>query len=224
MCASHELARTFDLSCVRTQHAESDVRALADQAMRWSCINAHVLPGWVPLLRSLLEGSDTLVGSPVGFPSGGVSMRTKLVETQVLLSDGVQELDIVMNIGRFQSGDLSYVRDELGTVIAEVPDTIPIKVIIETSVLTPDGIVSASRLAADAGAGFIKTGTGWLGAVTPEAVRLIRSSVPDDVQVKASGGIRTLAQVRALADAGATRFGVGITSGLELLKEAAVSS
>jgi deoxyribose-phosphate aldolase len=224
MESAHALARTFDLSCVRTNHAESDIRHLAEEAMRWSCINAHVLPGWVPLLRSLLSGSDTLVGSPVGFPSGGVSTRTKLVETQVLLAEGVQELDIVMNIGRFQSGDLSYVRDELLAVIAEVPQTIPVKVIIETAVLSNDGIVAASRLVADTGAGFVKTGTGWLGPVTPEVVRLIRASVPDDVQVKASGGIRTSAQLHELADAGATRFGVGISSGLELLKEAAVSS
>ena len=224
MTSEHSLARTFDLSCVRANHAESDIRSLAEQAIRWSCINAHVLPGWVPLLRSLLAGSDTLVGSPVGFPSGGVSTRTKLVETQVLLADGVQELDIVMNIGRFQSGDFSYVRDELLAVMSEVPQTIPVKVIIETSVLSDEGIVSASRLVADTGAGFVKTGTGWLGPVTPEAVRIIRASVPDDVQIKASGGIRTSAQLRELADAGATRFGVGMPSGLALLREAAVSS
>ncbi len=139
------LARTVDISCVRATHTEQDVRRLAAEATRWEFINAHVLPSWVPLLRELLEGTRTLVGSPVGFPSGGASTASKVAEARHLLVDGVQEMDVVMNIGRFLSGDIRYVTTELEIIVGEVRGKVPIKVIIETSLLTEPQIRTASR-------------------------------------------------------------------------------
>lgn len=214
------LARTVDISCVRATHTEEDVRRLAAEATRWEFINAHVLPSWVPLLRKLLKGTHTLVGSPVGFPSGGASTASKAAEGRHLLADGVQEMDVVMNIGRFLSGDIRYVTTELETIIGEVRGRVPVKVIIETSFLTEPQIRTASEIAAAAGADFVKTGTGWAGPATAEAVLAIAESIPPHVQIKAAGGIRTLAQLRLLRAAGATRFGVGAQAALDLVREA----
>jgi deoxyribose-phosphate aldolase len=214
------LARTVDISCVRAAHTEQDVRRLAAEATRWEFINAHVLPSWVPLLRELLEGTRTLVGSPVGFPSGGASTASKVAEARHLLVDGVQEMDVVMNIGRFLSGDIRYVTTELQIIVGEVRGKVPVKVIIETSLLTEPQIRNASELAAAAGADFVKTGTGWAGPATAEAVLAIAESIPPHVQIKAAGGIRTLAQLQLLQAAGATRFGVGAHAALDLIHEA----
>lgn len=218
--AARDLARLIDISCVRADHTESDVRSLAADAVRWNFINAHVLPTWVPLLRTLLDGSTTLVGSPVGFPSGGASTPVKIREAAQLLEDGVQEMDVVMSIGRFLSDDIAYVEQDLTAIIREVSGAVPVKVILETSLLTDSQIRTAANVAAAAGADFIKTGTGWAGPATVEAVQAIADSIPSPVHIKASGGIRTLDQLHALQHAGASRFGVGARAAMDLIFQA----
>lgn len=218
---ARSLARTIDISCVRANHTEQDVRWLASEARSWGFINAHVLPHWVPLLRELLDGSSTLVGAPVGFPAGGNSTAVKLAEVESLLDAGVQEMDVVMNIGRFLSGDHAYVDGELRTIVDCVNSSVPVKVILETSLLDDAQTRLAAKLAADAGADFVKTGTGWAGPATVDAVRAIAASVPASVSIKAAGGIRTLADVAALRDAGATRFGLGAQAAAHLIGEVA---
>lgn len=213
------LARAIDISCVRTHHSEEDIHALSAASIRWEFINAHVLPHWVPLLRTLLTGSKTLVGAPVGFPSGGSSTSVKLKETQFLLENGVEEIDVVMNLGRFLSGDLSYVELELKHILEEINSKIPVKIIIESSYLSDAQIRLAAKLGAEVGANYIKTGTGWAGPVTVEAVTAINESIFAPVMIKASGGIRTLEQIDKLASAGATRFGVGVTSAIDLVQQ-----
>ena len=221
--AAVDLARRIDISCVRSQHGESDVRQLAAEATTWGCINAHVLPNWLPLLRELVAGSDTLVAAPVGFPSGGASTQTKVFEAEQLVEMGVQELDVVMNIGRFIEGDLGYVADELRSVMEVVPARIPVKVIIEVSLLTDAQIRTASRLVAESGAAFVKSGTGWLGPVTVAAVGTIAEALGEcgayQVQIKAAGGIRTPLDIAQLSAAGATRFGIGLMAAVSILEE-----
>src|SRR5699024_6761259 len=102
---SHSLARIIDISAVQAQHTVSDVRELATHALSGDFIAAHVLPGWVPILAELLAGSTTNVGSPVGFPSGGTSTDVKVREAHWLVEAGVNEMDIVINVGRLKSGD-----------------------------------------------------------------------------------------------------------------------
>jgi len=221
--AAAELARRIDISCVRAQHGEADVRQLAAEATRWHCINAHVLPNWLPLLRDLVSGSDTLAAAPVGFPSGGASTRTKVFEAEQLVEMGVEELDVVMNIGRFIDGDHGCVADELCRVMDVVPARIPVKVIIEVSLLTNEQIRSASRLVAESGAAFVKSGTGWSGPVTVVAVETIATALSDcgadQVQIKAAGGIRTPLDIAQLSAAGATRFGIGLMAAVSILEE-----
>lgn len=214
------IARAIDISAVRAHHAEADVHDLAAKAREGRFVNAHVLPHWVPLLRGLLEGSDTLVGAPVGFPGGGHTTRVKVAEAEGLLADGVQELDVVVNVGRLRSGDEAYVAADVAAVRAVVPRTVPLKVILETSLLTPEEVGRGATLAAAAGADFVKTGTGWTGVATDlETVRLIREATHGTVSVKASGGLRDLDTLLAMQEAGVERFGVGVEPALAILAE-----
>lgn len=220
--AEPSIARRIDISAVRAQHAEEDVRALARDAREGGFVNAHVLPHWVPLLRELLDGSDTLVGAPVGFPGGGHATKVKVAEAQWLVANGVQELDVVVNVGRLRSGDDGYVADELRAVRDVVPDTVPLKVILEVSLLTDAEIRRGAALAVEAGADFVKTGTGWTGVpVTLDDVAAIRETVGDRAQIKASGGLRDLDTVLKFRDAGVERFGIGVGPALAIVAEEA---
>ena len=221
---AHSLARTLDISCVRAQHGRADVERLVNEAIRWQCINAHVLPNWLPLIAPLLSGSNTLPAAPIGFPSGGSLTDSKCREAEAVLEAGALEVDVVLNIGRLLDGHLSYVADELRRLMAIIPSSIPVKGIIEISLLTKDQIRSATRLVAEAGMAFVKTGTGWDGPVTAEAVSVIADELKhtgaSHVDIKAAGGIRTLADIKTLSLAGATRFGIGIGAALSILQEA----
>lgn len=217
------LARMIDISAVQARHTESDVRALAVAALAGNYVAAHVLPAWVPLLRGLLDGSTTNAGAPVGFPSGGSATAVKVAEARWLVEAGVDELDVVVNIGRLRSGQHAWVVDDLRAVF-EVAGQVPMKVILETGLLSQDELRRGCAAAVAAGARSIKTGTGWAGhTTTVEEVRLIRDATrgTDVQEVKASGGIRGLAAVRALLDAGATRFGLNAEAAGLLLEEAA---
>lgn len=223
--AALKLARSIDISCVRAQHGRADVEQLAQDAVKWQCINAHVLPSWLPVLAPLLEGSNTLPAAPIGFPSGGSLTESKLRETEAVLLAGALEVDVVLNIGRLIDGDVTYVSSELRKIMSLIPSSIPAKGIIETSLLTVDQIRTATRLVAEAGFAFVKTGTGWAGPVTSEAVSVISQELEaahaTQVEIKAAGGIRTLADIDNLSALGATRFGIGVGSALAILEEAA---
>lgn len=214
------IARRIDISCVRAGHAEADVRALAEHACAGRFVNAHVLPHWIPLLRELLEGSDTLAGAPIGFPGGGHATAVKVAEADWLVDAGAQELDVVVNIGRMRSGDDHYVRTELSAVRDVVPREIPLKVILETSLLSLAEIRRGAVAAVETGADFVKTGTGWTGVrVDLATVRLLREAIGDRAKIKASGGLRDLSAVLALRREGVERFGVGVEAALAIVAE-----
>lgn len=219
-----QLARRIDISCVRAHHGRGDVEELAKQAREWGCINAHVLPHWLATLKELLDGSQTLPAGPIGFPSGGSTTASKCRETESVLEAGAREVDIVLNIARLIDGELDYVRGELRQIMAIIPPDLVVKAIIETSLLTVEQVKNATRIVADEGCAFVKTGTGWAGPVTTEVVREIARELEQigasGVEIKAAGGIRTLSDTHALASAGATRFGIGLTSAVNILQEA----
>lgn len=215
------LARRIDVSAVQASNARVDVESLATIARRYGFITAHVLPGWVPLLRSLLEGSSTLVGAPVGFPAGGSTTTVKVVEARDLLDAGAQEMDVVVNIGRLRSGDTDYVRHELNAIAEAIGHAVPLKVILEVGYLDEGQIRAGCEAAIEAGADFVKTGTGWSGRPTTiEHVRLIHGFVGGAIEIKASGGIRELDTVLEMERLGVTRFGINTPAAVALLEEA----
>jgi len=213
-----DLARMIDISAVRTPHGEADVRELAKHALEENFIAAHVLPCWVGLLRELLDGSTTMVGAPVGFPAGAHATSTKVAEARQLMADGVQEMDMVVNVGMLKSGRHQYVLDDLRAVI-ETAAALPVKVILEVPYLTADEIKIACEMVIKSGAAFIKTSTGWASdGATLEVVRQIMDFVGDAIKVKAAGGIRDLPTVQQMLRMGVSRFGINTASAIEILR------
>ena len=220
-----ELAAMIDVSAVQAFNSEQDVRELAEIAVRRGFIMAHALPHFVPLLRSLIpRGGQTKVGGPVGFPLGGHSTATKIVEAQELVRFGVEEIDLMMNIGRLKSGDVGYVQHEVASVVKAV-QPIPVKVIIEEGRLSDDEVRKACDAVVSGGAAFVKTGTGWTSTpATVERVALIARTVQGAVQIKASGGIRDLDTISQMVALGVTRFGINAHVAVELVERCAALS
>jgi deoxyribose-phosphate aldolase len=164
----------------------------------------------------LVAESPVVVAAVIGFPHGAQRPEVKALEARLAVADGARELDMVLNVGAFLSGRETAVRDDIAAVVAEArPLDVVVKVILETCYLPADRIAAACRLAEGAGAGFVKTSTGFgvkstgpTGA-TPEAVRIMLDAVGGRLQVKASGGIRTWDEAIRYLDMGCTRLGVG---------------
>jgi deoxyribose-phosphate aldolase len=210
-----------DISCVQAAHTEQDVARLAASARDHGFVSAHVLPHWVPRLRELLAGCRTLAGAPVSFPSGGATTTTKIAEALDLLEAGAQELDVVVNIGRLRSGDYKYVHTELTRVVAAVEGRAPLRVILELAYLDRSAVSVGCDLAIEAGAQYVKTGTGWSGrATTVDDVHFIAAHVQGAIAIKAAGGIRDLSTVRQMVDAGVVRFGVNAATAEAICAEA----
>lgn len=218
----HDLARMIDISAVRAQHGEKEIRELVARAKEHRFIAVHVLPCWVGFLKGLLEGEDDiLVGAPVGFPGGAHTTRTKVFEAQQLVADGVREMDMMLNVGMLRSGRLDYVEADIRAVV-EAAGSVPVKVILEVHHLDADQIRSACTLAIKAGAAFIKTSTGWAPTgATLETVELITSFVGGAIKVKAAGSVRDLETVRKMLKMGVSRFGINLEASVEILRQCA---
>lgn len=212
------LARMMDLSAVRTDVDEAEVRELVRAAARRHCVCVFPMPCWVPLARGLLADSpDVGVGGVVGFPSGATTSAAKVAEARELLAAGATELDMVINVGWLRSGLEAAVVDDIRGVV-EAAGGVPVKVILEVHYLTDDEIRRGSEWCVRAGAAFVKTATGWTSTgATPHNVALIKATIGDAAQVKAAGGVRDLQTVVELYRCGATRFGVSHASGIKIL-------
>ena len=183
------------------------------------CIN----PCWVRLAVEELSATSVRVCTVVGFPLGANETRTKIAEADTALAQGAKELDMVQNIGALRSRNYHLVYKEIADLadIAHASGAI-LKVILETSLLTDEEKERACRLAVDAKADFVKTSTGFSAAgATVEDITLMRNIVGDQLGVKASGGVRTLAALRNMVNAGASR--IGTSSGVSILEELANS-
>ena len=207
----NDIARMMDLSAVRASDGEQRVRALAAAAKERNCIIATTLSSQVELIVDLLsDAPGTGAGGNIGFPSGGTTRQAKVAEAKEMVALGCVENDMVIDIGKFLSGRNQYVLDEIKAVV-EASAPLPVKVIIECPYLSDDQILTAAELCVRGGASFVKTGTGWApGGATPAYVTLIKSVVGDEVQIKASGGIRGLDMLVELYRCGARRFGIGL--------------
>jgi deoxyribose-phosphate aldolase len=217
-----DIARMIDISAVQAQHGEAEIRELVTYAKDYSFIAVHALPCWTKFLSELLsDRKDILVGGPVGFPSGGHKTETKRLEMTQLIADGAQEVDVMLNLGMLRSGKYAYVEDEL-TSLVETAGAVPVKVIIEVYHLTTDDIKKACELCINAGAEFVKTGTGWTPiGTTLEVIALITSVVGDAIKVKAAGGIRDLDTFLNMYKMGVVRFGINVNASLKILRECA---
>lgn len=214
-----DIAKLIDISAVQAFHGKEELDELVYAAKRFNFLAVHSLPSWVPYLKENVRGSGILVGGPVGFPSGGHNTEVKAMEASLLVRDGVDEMDMMLNVGKLKSREYDYVLRDI-TAVIEAAGVVPVKVILEVHYLEGDEIKKACDLCIKAGAAFVKTGTGWApGGATVELVRLITEFVDGAIEVKASGGVRGAEMFAEMYDLGVSRFGINIQSSIELLRE-----
>jgi deoxyribose-phosphate aldolase len=219
---ARDIARLTDISAVRTTHGEAEIREMVENARRHSFYAVHVLPCWVRFLRDLLAGSpEVLAGAPVGFPAGAHRTDIKAAEARALVADGVQEMDMMLNVGKLRSGDRGYVLQDIRAVV-QAAGAVPVKVIIEAPLLADDQIRLACDLCIQGGAAFVKTSTGWLpGGSSLPMLRLITGHVGQAIQVKAAGGIRDVQTVVEMRRLGVARFGINLHTAVQIVTQVA---
>ena len=202
-----ELARYIDHTILRADAGVADITRLAAEAAEHRFAAVCVNPVYIDLAAHLLAGTGVLVATVVGFPLGVTFAAVKALETREAILRKADEIDMVMNIAAAKAGQWGAVGEDIRQVVAAA-DGKTVKVILETALLTDDEKRRACHEAVAAGAGYVKTSTGFgPGGATVEDVRLMRAAVGEAVGVKASGGIRTRQQAELLIAAGATRLG-----------------
>lgn len=175
------------------------------EADRYRFAAVCVYPVHVQQAVELLRHSPVQVCTVVGFPTGATTPAVKLYEAQEAVEHGATELDVVINLGWLKAGRSEAVHRELATICEETNQAV--KAIVEMALLTPPELELAVEICLDAGVRFVKTSTGWQGGATVEGVRQLQQLTQGRVGIKASGGIRSIAQAVALVEAGATRLG-----------------
>jgi deoxyribose-phosphate aldolase len=216
--SSVDLLQRIDLSAVRAGQSDHEIQQLVDTARTNGCGLVTVLPNQTALARSLLgTGLRPGLGGNAGFPAGGQTTHIKVAETRELLRLGCTEIDMVVDLSALLSGRLKDVKKDIAAVV-ETAAGKTVKVILECAYLSDLQMRQGCEAVIDAGAAFVKTGSGWApGAATPQMVRLLKDCTGDQAEVKASGGIRTLVQLLELYAAGARRFGLGLRSAAPIL-------
>lgn len=213
-----DIASFIDHTLLKPEASEADVLKVCAEAAEYGFKSVCVNPIWVKTVTTALKGSGVLACSVVGFPLGATPTDVKSFEARGAVLDGADEVDMVINIAAALAGDKGALVED----IAAVAETVHaggaiLKVIIETALLTDEQKVLACQAAVEAGADFVKTSTGFNGGgATVHDVALMRRTVGPDLGVKASGGVRSLADAQAMIAAGATR--IGASSGIAIVK------
>lgn len=202
-----DIAKYIDYTLLKATATPADIEKLCKEALEYGFYSVCVNSGYVPLAAEQLKGSKVKVCTVVGFPLGAMSTQAKLYETSVALSQGAQEIDMVLNVGLFLSGNVAKVLEEIALLKQETGDRV-LKVIIETCYLNDEQKRLASQVCVDAGADFVKTSTGFgTGGATLADVQLIKEVVGDRAKIKASGGIRDKQTALQYISLGVSRIG-----------------
>ncbi|MCW3764901.1 deoxyribose-phosphate aldolase [Paenarthrobacter ureafaciens] len=212
------IASYIDHTLLKPEASEADVLKVCAEAVEYKFKSVCVNPVWVKTVKNALKGSGVLTCSVVGFPLGATPSDVKAFEARGAVLDGADEVDMVINIAAARANDKGALVEDIAKVAENVHGGEAIlKVIIETSLLSDEQKVIACEAAVEAGADFVKTSTGFNGGgATAEDVALMRKAVGPDLGVKASGGVRSLADAQAMIAAGATR--IGASSGIAIVK------
>ena len=212
-----ELAKYIDHTLLRTDAQRADVAKLIEEAKAYHFASVCVSPIWVSYVSEALRDTGIKTCTVIGFPQGATPSAVKAFETKQAVADGADEVDMVIAVGRLKDGDDAYVKADIEAVVRAAGGKALTKVIIETCLLTDEEKRRACLLAKEAGAGFVKTSTGFAaGGATAADVRLMRESVGEAMGVKAAGGIRSRADAEAMLAAGATRLGT--SSGVKIVE------
>jgi len=209
MTSQRNIASLIDHTILKPDAVRSEVKAVCAEARKYGFASVCVNSFWTPFVASELRGGEVKICTVAGFPLGAASTVAKVAETRAAIADGAREIDMVLNVGALRGGETGIVEADIRAVADAAHNQGAIlKVIIETALLSNEEKVLACRSAVAAGADFVKTSTGFSrSGATTEDVALMRRIVGSSVGVKASGGIRTLADLRAMVAAGASRIG-----------------
>ena len=212
-----QLNKMIDHTKLGASITKAQIDQLVDEAKTYDFKSVCVNPIWVKYAKHQLKKTDVLVCTVIGFPHGTHSANVKAYEALEAVNDGADELDMVINVNALKTKDYHTILHEIKGVVAAA-DQRCVKVIIETCYLTPEEIVKASELVLDAGAQFVKTSTGFgtYGARV-EDVQLMKDTVKDKAEVKASGGVRTYEDALKMIEAGATR--IGTSNGVDIMNK-----
>src|SRR4029079_293947 len=209
----------IDHTLLKPDASRQEIEQLCAEAAKFGFASVCVNPAWVKLCTSLLRDSSVRVCAVVGFPLGATTSDVKNYETKRVLGDRATEVDMVINVGALKSEDLATVERDIEAVTGPCRECGAIsKVIIEAALLTDDEKVAVCTLAKTARADFVKTSTGFgPGGATVADVALMRRTVGDHMGVKVAGGVRDLAGLQAMVEAGATR--IGASAGVKIVQQ-----
>ncbi len=214
--------KMIDHTLLKQDAAADQIEKLCREAVSCGFCSVCVNSSFVSLCAGLLKDTDVKVCTVIGFPLGAMSTGAKAAEAALAVKDGAQELDMVIHTGMAKSGNWDYVKKDIAAVVQAAEGRALVKVILETCLLTDEEKEKACLAAKEAGADFVKTSTGFsTGGATVDDIRLMRRIVGPEMGVKASGGIRCLADVQAMVEAGADR--IGTSAGIRIAEEQALS-
>ena len=216
-----EVAGMIDHTNLKAFATEADIEKLCGEAAEHRFKSVCVNPVFVKKCRKVLEGSGVLTCTVISFPLGQTTIAEKVSEAEAAVADGCQEFDYVLNVGKMKEHDYAYIEEEMKALTAVARRTgTAVKVILETCYLADDEIAEAAKIASRVKPDFIKTSTGFgTGGATAAHVAIMKAGCGPDVQVKASGGIRSWAEAEVMLEAGATRLGV--SAGMKIIGEMA---
>lgn len=207
----------IDHTILKADADEQSVLKIINEARQYQFASVCINPIWVKYAVEQLKNSPVKVCTVIGFPLGENTSETKAYEAKNALINGAEEVDMVINIGALKTGHERTVQRDIEAVVSAVAGHAIVKVIIETALLNDDEKIKACQLAVAAGADFVKTSTGFsTGGATIEDVKLMKNTVGNHAQVKASGGIYSLADAEAMIAAGASR--IGTSAGVAIMK------
>ena len=203
-----EMAKYIDHTLLKPQASLSDIRKVCDEAKALNTASVCVNPSYIKFVAEQLMDTDVTPCCVIGFPLGATTPNVKAFEAGEAVANGAREVDMVINVGAVKSGDWALVERDIAAVVTAVDGEAKVKVIIETCLLTDEEKVLACQAAKRVGADFVKTSTGFsTGGAKPEDVKLMRETVGPEMGVKASGGIHSYEDAKAMIEAGASRLG-----------------
>ncbi|MBI5973791.1 deoxyribose-phosphate aldolase [Staphylococcus caledonicus] len=209
-------AKFIDHTLLKPESTREQITKIVDEAKEYGFKSVCVNPKHVNYAAKELKDSDVLVCTVIGFPLGATTTEVKMFETEDAIKNGASEIDMVINVGALKDGRYEDVQKDIEGVVGAANGK-TVKVIIETVLLTDEEKVKACELAKEAGADFVKTSTGFAGGgATPEDVKLMKDTVGNDLEVKASGGVRNLEDFNKMIEAGATR--IGASAGVQIIQ------
>ncbi|MTI58868.1 MAG: deoxyribose-phosphate aldolase [Firmicutes bacterium] len=217
-----EIAKMIDHTILGATVTSDQVKEKCEEAKRYNFASVCINPEYVKLVSTELAGTPVKVCTVIGFPLGFNLTEVKVKEAEEAVKQGADELDMVIKLGALKEGNMDLVTKDIESVVKASGNKL-VKVIIETCYLTDEEKIEACKAAKRAGADFVKTSTGFgSGGATEEDIKLMRETVGEEIEVKASGGIHSLADAKKMIEAGASR--IGASSGVEIIEGNRITS